>query len=145
VVDSHHPDLEIHMEVVEKILRDLKAEEIPQLVVFNKADLIREGTYLPKVDESIVISAMRDEDLQRLLKKIESFVFASFHQMTLKVPVERGDILSLLRREGIEMEQDFDETDAAYLVKVRVNRENPVYGRIAPFLLDKPEIVEESW
>jgi GTP-binding protein HflX len=145
VVDSHHPDLEIHMEVVDKVLRDLKAEEIPQLVVFNKADLIREGTYLPKVDESIVISALREEDLQRLLKRIESYVFASFNQMTLKVPVERGDILSLLRREGIEMEQDYDEADAAYLVKVRVNRENPVYGRISPFLLDKPEIAEESW
>ncbi len=145
VVDSHHPDLEIHMEVVHRVLRDLKAEEIPQLVVYNKADLIREGTYLPKVEESIVVSALRDEDLQRLLKRIESYVFASFNQMKLKVPVERGDILSLLRREGIEMEQDFDEAEAAYLVKVRVNRENPVYGRIAPFLIDKPEIVEESW
>ncbi|MCG3084701.1 GTPase, partial [Anoxybacillus sp. LAT27] len=35
VVDSHHPDLEIHMEVVERILRELKADDIPQLVVFN--------------------------------------------------------------------------------------------------------------
>jgi len=145
VVDSHHPDLEIHMEVVDKVLRDLKAEEIPQLVVFNKADLVAEGTYLPKADESIHISALRDEDLTRLLQRIESYVFASFNQMTLKVPAERGDILSLLRREGMEMEQDYDEQDDAYLVKVRVNRENPLYGRIAPFLLDKPEIAEESW
>jgi len=145
VVDSHHPDLEIHMEVVDKVLRDLKAEEIPQLVVFNKADLVAEGTYLPKADESIHISALRDEDLKRLLQRIESYVFASFNQMTLKVPAERGDILSLLRREGMEMEQDYDEQDDAYLVKVRVNRENPLYGRIAPFLLDKPEIAEESW
>jgi GTP-binding protein HflX len=133
------------MEVVEKVLRDLQAEEIPQLVVFNKADLIRPGTYLPRIENSIVISALRDEDLQRLLKQVEEYVLASYNQMTLKVPVERGDILSLLHREGVEMEQEFVEAEAAYLVKVRVNRDNPVYGRIHPFLLNKPEIAEESW
>lgn len=145
VVDSHHPDLEIHMEVVERILRELKAEQIPQLVVFNKADLIREGTYLPPAENSILISAMREEDLQKLLERIDAFALASFHEMTLKVPVGRGDILSLLHREGVQMEQQFDEEEASYRVTVRVNRDHPVYGRIAPFLLDKPETVEESW
>ncbi|REK64111.1 MAG: GTPase HflX [Brevibacillus sp.] len=145
VVDSHHPDLEIHMEVVERILRELGANEIPQLVVFNKADLIREGTYLPPVDDSILISALRDEDLQRLLKRIETYVYASFDRIKLKVPVERGDIVSLLHCEGIEMEQTFDEANAAYLITVRINRDHPIYGKLVPFLLDKPEIAEESW
>jgi GTPase len=145
VVDSHHPDLEIHMEVVERILRELKADDIPQLVVFNKADLIREGTYLPPVDDAILISALRDEDLKRLLERIESYVYASFDRITLKVPVERGDIVSLLHREGVEMEQAFDEADAAYLITVRINRDHPIYGKVVPFLLDKPEIAEESW
>jgi GTPase len=145
VVDSHHPDLEIHMEVVERILHELKADDIPQLVVFNKADLIREGTYLPPVDDAILISALRDEDLKRLLERIESYVYACFDRITLKVPVERGDIVSLLHREGVEMEQAFDEADAAYLITVRINRDHPIYGRIVPFLLDKPETAEESW
>jgi GTPase len=145
VVDSHHPDLEIHMEVVERILRELGANEIPQLVVFNKADLIREGTYLPPVDDSILISALRDEDLQRLLERIETYVYASFDRIKLKVPVERGDIVSLLHCEGIEMEQTFDEANAAYLITVRINRDHPIYGKLVPFLLDKPEIAEESW
>jgi GTP-binding protein HflX len=30
-------------------------------------------------------------------------------------------------------------------VNVRLKRENPIYGRIAPFLVTKPEIAEESW
>ncbi|QRG65393.1 GTPase HflX [Brevibacillus choshinensis] len=145
VVDSHHPDLQIHMQVVDRILHELKAEDIPQLVVFNKADAMAEGTYLPPADEWILISAMRDDDLKRLVKRIESYALASFNEMTLKVPVERGDILSLLHREGVEMEQHFDEEEESYRVTVRVNRDNPIYGRIAPFLLDKPETVEESW
>lgn len=145
VVDSHHPDLEIHMEVVDRVLKELDAGQIPQLVVFNKADLVLPGTYLPPVEESIFISALRQEDLQRLLERIEAYAYASFAQLTLKVPVERGDILSLLHREGVEMEQHFHEEEASYRVTVRVNRDHPIYGRIAPFLLDQPETVEESW
>ncbi|MFD2371404.1 GTPase HflX [Brevibacillus sp. GCM10020057] len=145
VVDSHHPDLQIHMEVVDRILRELKADDIPQLVVFNKADLMSEGTYLPPADEWILISAMRPEDQKRLLKRIESYALESFQEMVLKVPVERGDILSLLHREGVEMQQHFDEEEESYRVTVRVNRDHPIYGRIAPFLLDKPETAEESW
>ncbi|MGG1661303.1 GTPase HflX [Brevibacillus sp. NRS-1366] len=145
VVDSHHPDFQIHMEVVERILNELKAEEIPRLVVFNKADVLPEGSYLPRTEESILISAMREADLKQLLEKIESFALASFNEMTLRVPVERGDILSLLHREGVEMDQQFDEEEESYRVTVRVNRDHPIYGRIAPFLLDKPETVEESW
>ncbi|TKI55134.1 GTPase HflX [Brevibacillus antibioticus] len=145
VVDSHHPDFQVHMEVVDKILRELKAEEIPHLVVFNKADMLVEGSYLPRADESILISAMREDDLKQLLTRIESFALQSFNEMKLRVPVERGDILSLLHRDGVEMEQEFNEEEAAYLITVRVNKDNPIYGRIAPFLLDKPETVEESW
>ncbi|WP_429845489.1 GTPase HflX [Brevibacillus sp. FIR094] len=145
VVDSHHPDFQVHMEVVDKILRELKAEEIPLLVVFNKADMLVEGSYLPRADESILISAMRENDLEQLLTRIESFALHSFNEMKLRVPVERGDILSLLHRDGVEMEQEFNEEEAAYLITVRVNKDNPIYGRIAPFLLDKPETVEESW
>ncbi|MFF0825959.1 GTPase HflX [Brevibacillus sp. NPDC003359] len=145
VVDSHHPDFQVHMEVVDKILRELKTEEIPQLVVFNKADMLTEGSYLPRADESILISAMLENDLKQLLARIESFALQSFNEMKLRVPVERGDILSLLHRDGVEMEQEFNEEEAAYLITVRVNKDNPIYGRIAPFLLDKPETVEESW
>jgi len=145
VVDSHHPDLEIHMEVVERVLRDLKAETIPRLTVFNKADLLRPGTYLPRVEDAIVISAMNPDDLLQLVQRIEAHASASFQPVTLKVPVERGDILSLLRREGVELEQEYAEADSSYLVRVRLNREHPVYGRIAPYMIDKPQTMEESW
>ncbi|WP_400163465.1 GTPase HflX [Brevibacillus sp. TJ4] len=145
VVDSHHPDLEIHMEVVDRVLKELDAGQIPQLVVFNKADLVREGTYLPPAENSIFISALRPDDQQLLLERIEQYALASFEQLELKVPAERGDILSLLHREGVEMEQQFHDEEASYRIKVRVNRDHPIYGRIAPFLLDPPETVEESW
>ncbi|HZG16085.1 MAG TPA: GTPase HflX [Candidatus Bathyarchaeia archaeon] len=145
VVDAHHPDLEIHMEVVERELRNLKADALPRMTVFNKADLVRPGTYLPKTEESLLISALQADDLQLLLKRIEEHAYAAFKAMLLKVPVSRGDILSLLHREGLEMEQEYAENEAAYLVKVRLNREHPVYGRVLPFIAEGAKTTEESW
>ncbi|MFM1650920.1 GTPase HflX [Brevibacillus sp. B_LB10_24] len=143
VVDAHHPDFEIHLEVVEKVLRDLKAETIPQCIVFNKADLVMPDTYIPRMENAITISALSDEDLGRLLARIEGYVRKSFQEMTLQVPAERGDILSLLYREGIELEQEFSESEGSYLIKARINQENPVYGRIQSFRVDLPRSVEE--
>ncbi len=145
VVDIHHPDNQIHMEVVEQVLRELKAQEIPQLVVYNKIDLLHPGTYMPNHEDAIAISALRKEDLERLLDRLDKIVLQSFQKMSLTVPVERGDILSLLHREGVEMEQEFDETAAAYRIKVRLNQDNPIYGKIYPFLDDKPDSLQESW
>ncbi len=145
VVDCHHPDLAVHMEVVDRVLKELDAADIPQLLVYNKADLANPDIYLPKADDSLVISALRDADLQLLRERIEQHVLASFQAMKLKVPVDRGDILSLLHREGVQMEQEFTAEEDAYLVTVRLNRDHPIYGKVYPFLLDKPEIVVESW
>jgi GTP-binding protein HflX len=145
VVDAHHPDLGIHIEVVERELRNLQADALPRLTVFNKADLLHPGTYLPKTEESLLISALKDEDLQLLLRRIEEYAFSAFRAMLLKVPANRGDILSLLFREGVDMEQEYEEQEAAYLVKVRLNREHPVYGRIQPFIAEGAQTTEESW
>ncbi|UFJ43246.1 GTPase HflX [Brevibacillus humidisoli] len=134
VVDGHHPDCEIHMEVVEKVLRDLQADGISRLVVYNKADLIQEGTYLPQAEHAILISALRDEDLHRLLCTIEEMVCGSYRELILHIPAERGDLLSLLYREGIEVRQQFVEEDDVYQVQVRLNQQSPVYGRLCPFL-----------
>ena len=39
VVDSSHPDAFHHEETVQKIIKDLGVEEIPQLIVYNKRDI----------------------------------------------------------------------------------------------------------
>ncbi|MBO8162594.1 MAG: GTPase HflX [Brevibacillus sp.] len=134
VVDSHHPDCEIHMEVVQGILRELRADTIPQLVVYNKADLIGEDTYLPPVEHSLLISAFRDEDLERLRAVMDQFVCRSYRPLRLRIPAERGDLLSLVYKEGAGIKQQFVEQDGFYRVEVMLNQQTPLYGRLLPFI-----------
>ncbi|MGE5701577.1 MAG: GTPase HflX [Clostridia bacterium] len=148
VMDSHHPDLNIHMQVVETVLRELEADKIPQLHVFNKRDLLEPDTYIPRMDNSVLISANNEDDLAMLRKEIERQVLTSYQSLKLKVPAERGDVLSLLHRTGVEMEQEFDESESAYNIRVRLNQDHPIYGKIHSFITEpaiQQETTEEPW
>ncbi len=78
LVDASNPNCLAHIESVEKILLDLKLNEIPQIVVLNKADLLDESSLnalerqieLDKHSESVAISAIQPRTLKPLVEKI---------------------------------------------------------------------------
>lgn len=78
VVDASYPQSLAHIESVEKILGELKLNEIPRLIVFNKADLVDENSInalqrqilLDKGSESVAVSAINSKSLSPLFEKI---------------------------------------------------------------------------
>lgn len=48
VIDAHNPEKQLYIEQVEKVLQQLGAEQIPQLQVLNKVDLLADAT--PRID-----------------------------------------------------------------------------------------------
>lgn len=78
VVDAANPRWEQQIESVENILSDLKLNEIPRLVVFNKADLLEDfeveailrQTQNEKKLDAVAISAIKPETLRPLLEQI---------------------------------------------------------------------------
>ena len=49
VVDAGHPDFERQMDDVDEVLQEIGAHEVPQLVVYNKIDLLPEGERKPGI------------------------------------------------------------------------------------------------
>ncbi|AKF94691.1 GTPase HflX [Brevibacillus laterosporus] len=145
VVDCSHPDFEVHMEVVDQVLKDLEAEGIPRLVVYNKADLLDIDKYLPHLEDSIQISALSEQDLQRLLNRVEGIVLTGYENVDLIIPMERGDVISMMHRAGLEMEQEFSEDGTAYHITIRIKPDEPMYGRLIPYMVNPPAINEEEW
>ena len=78
VVDAANPRWEQQIESVENILSELKLNEIPRLVVFNKADLLEDyeteailrQTQNEKKLDAVAISAIKAETLRSLLEQI---------------------------------------------------------------------------
>jgi len=74
IIDISNPRFEQHIKSVEKILSDLGLSQKPQLLVFNKEDLVdsEEVESICKRFVGISISALRPDTFHRLLTAIEA-------------------------------------------------------------------------
>jgi len=96
VIDSSHPEADDQMKVVEWVLEELGASHLPVLKVYNKSDR-QEVPILGFTDqEAIAVSALRDRDLERLKEKIDQLLREEWLEGAVKLPVERGDLISEL-------------------------------------------------
>ncbi|WNS44968.1 GTPase HflX [Paenibacillus sp. MMS20-IR301] len=122
VVDSSSPMREEQMEVVGSILQDLGAAGKPQIVLFNKTDLCQpeQLEMLPAGPGYMKISAFNPDDLTRITEIISDELAGD--TLTFRIPGDRGDLSSLLYRVGEVLEQEYDENDVLY--KVRLNKED---------------------
>jgi len=124
VVDASHANRFEQIEVVEKILLDMKANNIPRITVYNKKDkLLDNNDYL---ENELLISAFNNEDLLRLLNIIEMMLSSRWNGMSFKIPSNRGDLVAYLQKNGNiiadinwnELEEVFEgvvELDPIYL------------------------------
>lgn len=122
VVDASSPMREEQMEVVQSILQDLGAAGKPQIVLFNKKDqcLPEQLEMLPAGEGFLKISAFNEDDLSRITLRIEDELAGD--TLVFRIPADRGDLSSLLYRVGDVLEQDYEENDVLYTV--RVNKED---------------------
>jgi len=82
VVDASNPNAAAQIESVEKILLELKLNEIPQIIVLNKADLLDEDSLnalkrqieIDKHRETVSISAIQPQTLKPLVEKIGEII-----------------------------------------------------------------------
>jgi GTP-binding protein HflX len=82
VVDSANPNASAQIESVEKILLDLKLNEIPQIIVLNKADLLDEDSLnalerqieIDKRRDYVSISAIQPRTIRPLIEKIGEII-----------------------------------------------------------------------
>ncbi len=101
VVDGSAVNPEAHMDAVRQVLGEIDAEEIPQLIVFNKADLSPEAKRLADHQPgSVAVSATTGEGIDDLLAAIGDRLREPTDVYELFVPWARGDILAAAHREG---------------------------------------------
>lgn len=75
VVDYAHPAHENHIEVVNKILAELKCSEKPTLLVYNKMDMVKADEEMPADQkEAVFISAEKRINLDILRKRLSTLI-----------------------------------------------------------------------
>jgi len=103
VVDGSHPDPGSQLTTVRDVIGDVGARDIPEIVVFNKSDLVDENARLllrALEPTGVFVSARTGEGIEELLGRIASAVPAPQVEMTLLVPYDRGEVISRLHVGG---------------------------------------------
>ena len=104
VVDVTHPQAMAHVESVHKTLREISADQIPTLPVLNKIDRFDDPSQaLQKMDsfpDAVAISALKGDGIEGLLDSVQSKLFESYESLTVNMPYNQGDLISLFHDEG---------------------------------------------
>lgn len=102
LVDASAVDIQGQIDAVRVVLTEIEAERVPELMVFNKGDLVPDRTdmLLRDYPGSIAISAMTGEGIADFLTVLADRLRAVSKVIELLIPYERGDALAAVHREG---------------------------------------------
>ncbi|MGZ0711179.1 GTPase HflX (plasmid) [Coraliomargarita sp. W4R53] len=121
VVDAAHPDPAAQLATVRGVIGDVGARDLPELVVFNKADLIDEDTRLVLrglEPNSLFVSSRSGEGIDELRATIEAALPLPEVELRILVPYDRGDLVSAIHEHGMILEQQHEETGTAIHARV---------------------------
>lgn len=97
VVDASHPDPGSQIETVRKVIAEVDAGGVAELIVFNKVDLVDEGTVLALrglVPNSVFVSSRTGEGIPELQAMIASLLPHPNVFVRVLIPYNRGDLVS---------------------------------------------------
>lgn len=112
VVDAAHPDPAGQIATVRDVIGDVGARDIPELIVFNKADLVGPEERLVLrglAPDAVFASARTGEGIDEVLAAITRMLPDPAVEIDLMVPYDRGDIVSTLHETGRVISIDYAE------------------------------------
>jgi GTP-binding protein HflX len=121
VVDASDPEPAGQIAAVREVLMEIGAAELPELIVFNKADLLGDQARVRLANlypDSLFISALEHEGLETLVERIGELVERTMVTLTLEIPYARGDVVAAAHRFGEVIEEKHD--DNGTIIEVRV-------------------------
>jgi GTP-binding protein HflX len=122
VVDASHPDPASQIKTVRDVIGEAGAIDIPELIVFNKSDLIDENTRLllrGLEPRSVFASARTGEGIDEILEIIAETIPAPSVPVTMLVPYSRGDVVSSLHVRGVIESTDYEEKGTRVVARIR--------------------------
>ncbi|MCB1246134.1 MAG: GTPase HflX, partial [Acidimicrobiia bacterium] len=121
IVDGSDVDPDLQIRSVRKVLDEIGAEAIEEIIVYNKMDRVDEATagrLMSLHPDAVFISAHTGDGIDRLLERIVIGLDALTIELDLAIPYARGDVLAELH--AIGEVSDVVYTDDATTVRVRL-------------------------
>ncbi|MHB1089641.1 MAG: GTPase HflX [Ilumatobacteraceae bacterium] len=135
VVDATAADPKSQIDAVREVLTEIGAGGVPELLVFNKADVEPEiaRQLADEIHGSLVISAATGLGIAELLRTIGDRMRSIIPIVELLVPYDRGDIVASVHREGEVVSTSNEESG----MRIRARLAGASAGRLAEFVVQK--------
>lgn len=132
VVDFSDENFKEQVAVTKETLAELKADHIPTIYVYNKADL--KVDILPLVREnSIYMSAKTKAGLEELVELIQKYVFNDYKECEMLIPYDKGQIVSYLNEQATVKQTEYLENG----IKIEVCCKKRDYEKYKEYLLKR--------
>ena len=109
VIDISDPHWLEQAQIVDELIEELGAQQIPCLRVYNKSDLDF-GDIRPHGEDSVNISAKTGEGVDELLARIDKLLDKGTRRVTIHLPYDKGGLLDMLYREAKVESVEYGET-----------------------------------
>ena len=113
IVDASHPDPAGQISTVRNVIGEVGARGIPELIVFNKIDLVDETTRMALRSMepiSVSVSARTGEGIDNLMQIIADLIPEPDIEVAVLIPYDRGDLVSKLHLNSRILVLDYRET-----------------------------------
>lgn len=122
VVDLSSENYPDQLQVTRSVLDDIGAGEKPSMLIFNKADLLKE-VYLPKILErryidSLVVSAFKAEDMKRLRDGLYNYFERDMVELEVVVSYRDTWLQSQIHEYSKVLSKDYLEEGAKYRIRI---------------------------
>jgi GTP-binding protein HflX len=127
VVDAHSPERHDNIEQVNNVLKEIGADQVPQIEVFNKIDMLDDQT--PKIERDangrvkrIWVSALSNNGMDLLKETLAAYFRPQTDILQLRIPSTAGRLRAKLYEIGhVLNERYLDNNDL--LINVKINKD----------------------
>ena len=113
VVDFSDPRLEDNIQQVHKVLHEIEADDLPQLFVYNKIDLLQQSARIEYnesgIPTAVYLSAQSGEGIEFLTQAIVHLLSDSYQRLTLSLPPDAAPWRARFHEMGAVQQENFDE------------------------------------
>ncbi|WP_449278697.1 GTPase HflX [Leucobacter sp. GX24907] len=133
VVDGSHPDPAAQLQTVRDVIAEVEAQSIPEVVAFNKSDLIDDSQRIVLhglAPDAVFVSARTGEGLEELRTRIDAALPIPDREVDVIVPYDRGELVAELHERNRVLETEYVEQGT----RVRALVTAEMIAKLEPFI-----------
>lgn len=125
VIDVSDENYELKKEVVESVIKDIGAEHIPVINLYNKADMTDKKL-------GIMISAKHGKGIDEIFRAIGETLSLNKHIAEVLLPYDKGYVTELIHKDGRILSEEHTEIGT----KIKLECDDKLFGRIKEFCIE---------